>query len=174
MRRLQMCTEAGRFGRVLEIMVLLAVAYSALGDTTQALDVLRKTLRLGEPEVCVRPFLEGGAAIERLFLLERAARTSGRSLSFSAAQPSANSYVEVLLAAFQSRQAGREVHDLTERELDVLRLLAVGAADKEIARILNVALGTVKRHTNSVYMKLSVHSRTQALTRARALGLVEG
>ena len=61
---------------------------------------------------------------------------------------------------------------LSERELEVLRLIAAGKSNKEIARLLVIAPGTVKKHLNNIYGKLGVHSRTQALVRANALELL--
>jgi LuxR family maltose regulon positive regulatory protein len=63
------------------------------------------------------------------------------------------------------------VEPLSERELEVLRLIAAGLANREIAEELYIAVGTVKRHINHIYGKLGVHSRTQALARARDLDL---
>ena len=61
------------------------------------------------------------------------------------------------------------VEPLSERELEVLRLIATGLTNQEIAGTLVVALGTVKAHTASIYSKLNVHNRTQAVARAREL-----
>ena len=61
---------------------------------------------------------------------------------------------------------------LTERELEILRLIDAGLANAEIARRLVIATGTVKRHLNNIYGKLGVESRTQAIARGRELGLL--
>jgi ATP/maltotriose-dependent transcriptional regulator MalT len=93
-------------------------------------------------------------------------------------------FVEKLLAAFPARgDSGKTapakirvppssypVESLSDRELEVLRLVAVGLSDKQAAEKLFIAVGTVKRHLNSAYGKLGVHSRTQALARAKELG----
>jgi LuxR family maltose regulon positive regulatory protein len=64
------------------------------------------------------------------------------------------------------------IEPLTERELEVLRLLAVGLPNREIASTLVIAVGTVKTHLKNIYGKLVVHNRTEAANRARGLGLV--
>ena len=64
------------------------------------------------------------------------------------------------------------VEPLSERELEVLRLIAAGLTNREIAQELVIAIGTVKRHINNLYGKLGVHSRTQATARARDLRLI--
>lgn len=71
-----------------------------------------------------------------------------------------------------SPRADPLIEPLSERELEVLTLLARGKANKEIARALGIAEGTVKTHTNNIYRKLDVRNRTEALVRARALGLI--
>jgi LuxR family maltose regulon positive regulatory protein len=88
-------------------------------------------------------------------------------------------YIQLLLAAFNephrsSRDAQHPalVEPLSARELEVLRLIAQGQSNQEIAESLVVALSTVKKHINGVYGKLGVRSRTQALARARELGLL--
>jgi LuxR family maltose regulon positive regulatory protein len=75
-------------------------------------------------------------------------------------------------ATKQELMAQSLVEPLSERELEVLRLIAAGLSNREIAQELFIAVGTVKRHTNHIYGKLGVHSRTEAVVRARELGLL--
>jgi len=90
-------------------------------------------------------------------------------------------YGSHLLAAFPaptpehvtSRPQANLVEPLSERELDVLRLVAGGATNREVALALHLALGTVKNHLKNIYGKLNVHSRTQAAARGRELGLID-
>ena len=70
------------------------------------------------------------------------------------------------------RRPSSFIEPLSERELEVLRLIAAGLSNREIAERLFLALSTVKVHTRNIYGKLGVHSRTQAVTRARELGLL--
>ena len=177
---------AGRVGSVIELLGLQAVAFHAQHDESAALAVLERALRVGEPEGFVRTFVDEGQPMARL-LREACSRGLMRP------------YAEQLLAAFapQERLAGTAVgrarHDqpapapaavprasggptlepVTARELEVLRLLAAGASNAEVARELVVEQSTIKTHLIHLYGKLGVHSRTQAVARARALQLLD-
>jgi LuxR family transcriptional regulator, maltose regulon positive regulatory protein len=155
------------------ILALRALGYAAEGNRVQALASLEQALALAEPEGYVRTFLDEGPPMQALL---REARSAARGI--------APSYVETLLRQFDApagaehvRPAkppgadGQYVEPLTPRELEVLRLIAAGASNREIAENLVVAVGTVKRHTNSLYGKLGAASRTQAIARARELEL---
>jgi LuxR family maltose regulon positive regulatory protein len=161
---------AGRYSRVLEAGVLLALATQAQGDTGKALDFLGRSLELAEPEGYVRVYLDEGFRMAEL--LRSAAR-----------QNLSPAYVTRLLAAFEGLttkpvqeiprgQPPVYVEPLTDREEDVLRLLAEGLSNKEIAGRLYLSPNTVRSHTYNLYSKLAVHSRLQAVTRARELGLL--
>ncbi len=76
-------------------------------------------------------------------------------------------------ATAQSRKAGSLIEPLSERELEILRLIAAGHSNAEIGQKLYIATGTVKRHINNIYGKLDAGSRTQAIAKARALGLLQ-
>jgi LuxR family maltose regulon positive regulatory protein len=129
------------------------------------LTTLTRALLLGKPEGYVRVFLDEGAPMAKLL---RHAGSRGISPK----------YVAELLSQFDSEigaaPAAQQplIEPLTERELEVLRLLADGLSNQDIANKLVVALGTVKTHTASLYRKLAVTSRTQAVARARDLGLI--
>jgi LuxR family maltose regulon positive regulatory protein len=155
--------ETGRDGHLIESYILQALTHAALQDQTQALVALEHALELAEPEGYVRLFIDEGKAMASL-LREAAVRqvTPG--------------YTGRLLAAFPEH-AGAAAPDagrisLTERELEVMRLVAEGLSDREIADRMTVVLGTVRRHLFNVYSKLGAHSRTKALARARELGLL--
>jgi LuxR family maltose regulon positive regulatory protein len=159
----------------LELLVLKAEGMQARGETSQALDAFEQALVIGEPEGFVRTFVDEGASISNLLLAgrEQLSRVGG-------------TYIETLLEALglhvgdtASPGAGVPiavgqslVEPLTARELEVLQLLEAGLHNSEIAERLVVSLGTVKRHTGNIYSKLGVESRTQALARARHLGLL--
>lgn len=150
------------------IYALCALAYQAKGDTGQALIKLRQALEFGEPENRIATFVREGTAMEKLLIL-------------AGAKSSATPFVQKLLAAFETRRKYRPaplpaaeqlVETLSERELEVLVLLAQGCPDKKIAASLVIATQTVHKHLKNIYRKLDVHSRTEAIVRARQLGLL--
>lgn len=161
--------EEGRLGSLMAILTMQALAHEAQGDKLGAVAALNRALSLAEPEGYVRQFADAGPQITRL--LQRAAGMGRRSNV---------AYIGRLLAACRdvppapSTPPGVEplLQPLTERELEVMHLIAAGLSNREIADTLVIALGTVKRHINHIYRKLGVHSRTQAVARSRDLGLV--
>lgn len=141
---------------------------------------LTRALALGEPEGYVRTFVDEGAPMAGLLAKVLEARRRGR---IPTPHP-APEYVEHVLAAFgpeisSSAEMPRTptsqwlVEPLTERELEVLRLIAAGASNQKVAGSLVVGVSTVKTHVNRIFRKLEVTSRTQAVARARALRLLE-
>jgi LuxR family maltose regulon positive regulatory protein len=154
-----------QMGEALEVLLLQSLALEDRGDTHHALTVLTRALALGQSEGYVRVFLDEGAPMAGLL---RRAGSHGISPK----------YVAGLLSQFDRGVGGTTatrqplIEPLTERELDVLRLLAEGLSNQAMATRLVVALGTVKTHTASLYRKLDVTSRTQAVARARELGLL--
>jgi LuxR family transcriptional regulator, maltose regulon positive regulatory protein len=154
-------------GRVIESLVLLALYRQARGDADAALSALARALELAEPERFARAFLDEGEPV--LALLRAAA--SGRSGS---------TYARHLLALAAGRPVpGREevpfqplAEPLSARELEVLRLVAGGATNQEIADALVITVGTVKIHLNHILSKLGVRNRTEAAARARELSLL--
>jgi LuxR family maltose regulon positive regulatory protein len=167
-RLLEMAEQAGAAGRVVQIRVLQALALQAQGQAEPALAALGRALCLAEPEGYVHTFVDGGEPI-------------GALLRRAAARGVEVDYVRTLLDALECEARASEasatahpalVEPLTERELEVLRLLAVGLPNKEIAGTLVIAVGTVKAHLKNIYGKLEVHNRTEAANRARDLGLV--
>jgi LuxR family maltose regulon positive regulatory protein len=167
-RLLNLAEAAGAMGYVIEILVLQVAAYQAQSAPDNALKSLAKALVLAEPEGYVRTFVDQGASMAAL-------------LPLAAARGVVPQYVHKLLAAFadwgpdkaevHNRQPGI-IEPLSERELEVLRLIAAGLSNRQIADELWLALGTVKKHTNNIYGKLSVRNRVQAIMRARELGLL--
>jgi LuxR family maltose regulon positive regulatory protein len=176
-RLLDLAEPAGWMGKAIEILVLQALAFEALGQTGKALTALERSLSLAEPEGYVRAFVDEGPPMARL-------------LTKAAARDIAPDYVTKLLAAFGDATQAPDpsivphpsslpsatiqglIEPLTERELEVLALIAQGLSNREIAGRLFLALSTVKVHTRNIYGKLSVHNRTQAAARARELGLL--
>jgi LuxR family maltose regulon positive regulatory protein len=162
--RLLVAAQAGgRAERVIEILVLRALAFQALGDGTQALACLERALSLAEPEGYVRLFVDEGQAMMNL-------------LRQAASRGIAPAYARGLLAAFAppARETPPEtlLDPLSERELEVLRLLATSLSGSDIARELSIAVSTVRSHTKSIYSKLDVHRRLDAVERAKELQLI--
>ena len=160
--------KASRVMRVVEMSLLKSLALEALEKRAEALDSLEKALNLAAPEKAVLTFLEthnlASHQGQDLGLLVRALRDQGR-----APQPYTNRLLPLL--ALVGPQGGL-VDPLSERELEVLRLIAAGKRNKEIAAALTVSLNTVKKHTSHIYEKLDVDGRTQAVARARELDLL--
>jgi ATP/maltotriose-dependent transcriptional regulator MalT len=176
--RLLSCLEesaaaSGRTGRLIEILVLKALALRRLGETAQALAVLAKSLALAEQEGYIRIFVDEGNSMEEL--LQIYSKRVGDSLK---------AYVDKLLNAFKipagkpahlstsPTQPGLLIEPLTGREAEVLCLLAAGLSNQEIAERLVLSEGTIKTHTHNLYSKLGVQSRTRAIARAKALNLI--
>jgi len=166
--------SAGRMGRVIEILLLEALAMRETGDSEHALLALTKCLTLAEPGGYVRVFLDEGRPMQMLLAQWLAHAGSGplrdyalRLLSHFDAEPHG-----ITAAQEQVSPAGNLVEPLSQRELEVLHLIALGRTNQEIARQLIVAPGTVKAHTASIYRKLDVANRTEAVARARQLGIL--
>jgi LuxR family maltose regulon positive regulatory protein len=163
--------SAGWMRYLVEAFLLQALAYYAQGDLRQALAVLERALVLAEPAGYVRLIVEEG---EPMATLLRHAATHGI----------ATEYVARLLTAFEPSARCQDAPDvtalptqpliepLTERELDVLRLLKTHLSSTQIADELYIAPSTVRSHTKSIYGKLNVHSRSDAVQRAEELGLL--
>jgi LuxR family maltose regulon positive regulatory protein len=174
---LELQKAAGATYVVTEILVLQALALQAQGDTERALAALERALTLAEAEGCVRIFVDEAAPMGQL--LQQAA-TQGIMLD----------YVGRLLAALENEPKGEPqisephcrspllrsvpppVEPLTERELEVLRLLTTHLSTREIAAELIVSVNTVRSHVRNIYTKLGVHRRAEAVERARELKLL--
>jgi LuxR family maltose regulon positive regulatory protein len=164
-RLLAQVEALGQIGRALEVFILQSLALADLGDTSGALATLTRALMLGQPEGYMRVFLDEGIPMAKL-------------LRYAGSRGISPKYIAELMSQFASEIGTAPVaqqpliEPLTERELEVLHLLADGLSNQEIASKLVVALGTAKTHTASLYRKLDVVSRTQAVARARELGLI--
>jgi LuxR family maltose regulon positive regulatory protein len=166
---------AGAFLHVIEVCALKALALHALGDAGAALAALERSLTLAEPEGYVRMYLDEGAPMIQL-LREAASQgihTEYANRLLTLSQVSKHRRAEENISpAPPSPLTPALIDPLTPRELDVLQLINQGLSNKEIAAKLVIALNTVKRHTSSIYGKLGVRSRTQAIARAREFGLI--
>jgi len=163
-RLLNAAEEGGRTGSVIEILVLQSLAQQVRGDLPAALVPLERALTLAEPEGYVRVVVDEGPPMA---LLLEAAAERGISLSYVRRLLSAFGHIEDRTPAKQSL-----IERLSERELDVLRLLATDLDGPDIARELVVSLNTVRTHTKNIYAKLGVNNRRTAVRRAEELDLL--
>jgi LuxR family maltose regulon positive regulatory protein len=171
-------------GLMIEARSMEAMIYQAQDELDRALDALEDALSLGEPEGYIRTFVDRGAPMAQL-------------LYQAATRGIMPDYTAKLLAAFeaeeQSRLAGHQasagksedkshlpsassdqplIEPLSPRELEVLQLIAQGLSNREISERLFLALSTVKGHNRNIYGKLQAQRRTEAVARARELGLL--
>jgi LuxR family maltose regulon positive regulatory protein len=175
---LQRATAGQRWGHVIEIRLLQALAHQRLHEESQALAALSEAVRLGEPEGYLRSFVEEGTSMAVLLSkLQEEQRKVGPT-----------PYLDRVLAAFPQQNRRHESQHqrvaehtlvqplqepLSERELQVLQLIARGASNQEITQELVIVVDTVKRHVSHIFAKLGVQNRVQAVRRARELGLVD-
>jgi LuxR family maltose regulon positive regulatory protein len=174
--------SGGRTGRLIQILALQALAFKAQGYTNQAESALSQAIYLARPEGYQRVFLDLGWPLYEL--LERSVAPGKGAKTQDTGSMRVNGGYEInLLEAFQQERElqtvyaspslpGGMIDPLTEREQEVLRLLAEGISNKEIASRMVVAPSTVKQHLKNIYSKLDVHNRTQAVARGRELDLL--
>ncbi len=167
--------QSGQHRAGIEELVLHSLALARQGKTTRALESLEHALMLAEPEGYVRTFVDEGAPIAAL-LRQLHARGGQRAycealLALCAAEQHPQHVPTPPLAPPAQALAVALTEPLNERELEVLRLIAQGYSNRQIADRLMVAVSTVKWHINNLYGKLGVSTRTQALVRAAELGL---
>ncbi|MCB0163388.1 MAG: hypothetical protein KDI79_04120 [Anaerolineae bacterium] len=162
LRRLyQAAAAAKRNGSLIEILVLQALTLAGQKRGEKAVSTLAQALGLAEPEAFTRIFLDEGAPIAELL---RRAVAQGQHAPYA---------LHLLNALGETTTAPQPlIEPLSERELEVLRRVAAGYSNKEIAEELVVTVSTVKRHISNIYGKLEAASRTQAVAKARELKLL--
>jgi LuxR family maltose regulon positive regulatory protein len=170
-RLLAAAKDGGRIGSVIEVLVLQTLAHKAGGETGAALTTLQEAVALGEHESHVRIFTSNGAAVvpllKALTKLTGAPRHTRRLLAaLNRSNPTAT--------ARPGPDGDALIEPLSEREIDVLSLLDSALTGPAIARELFVSLNTVRSHTKSIFAKLGVNNRREAVARARDLGVLSG
>jgi LuxR family maltose regulon positive regulatory protein len=188
LRRLEdAARDQGRLGSVIEIRVQRALAFAAAEDLEAAVRELTATLAQAAPQGFIRVFADEGQPMVRLLALvaaehldtgDQRARQEippGVPLRYLAAVRRACEPADESAAATGRRGASAPglIEALTARETEILELLAVGAANQQIAERLVVTLDTVKKHVTHVLAKLGANNRTEAVVRARELGLLD-
>jgi LuxR family maltose regulon positive regulatory protein len=168
---LAVARDLGRVDLVIQCQILLALTHQALGNEAQSLDALADALSLAEPGGFVRVFCDEGRPLVSLL---RLAASRGISSAYAASLLAviASGGSEPLESSRSEDRVQPLLEPLSERELDVLRLLATGLSNPEIAQELYIATSTVRSHCKSIYGKLDVHSRWDAVHRAKDLGLI--
>jgi ATP/maltotriose-dependent transcriptional regulator MalT len=165
---------AGRTGDLIEILTLQALALWAGHEKERAVSTLAGALALAEPEGYVRTFVDEEAPMGDLLSATLEARRRGH---LDAAGRISVSYIARLLAAVAQEATAPATNErlpepLSEREMEVLALIAAGESNEQIAAKLFVSLSTVKTHINRLYRKLGARSRTQAVACARELDII--
>ena len=168
----QTAGAAGRTRSVIEILMLKSLTWQTYGDTSHAVSALEEAISLAEPEGYIRLFADEGPMLSELLRRAYAGGISG-------------DYVTKLMAAcdkgsewrIQAKGAGAISaltlpEPISDRELEILNLIANGRSNRQAAERLVVATSTVKKHLENIYGKLGVHNRTQAVARARELNLL--
>jgi LuxR family transcriptional regulator, maltose regulon positive regulatory protein len=171
-----LAASQGRTGSLIGIRALRALALQAADEHQGALTLLAETLELAAPEGHVRVFADEGPPMAALLRSLLGTRRRAR-----AAAGAGTEHLHRVIQAFQPVTAQSDstaravrglIEPLTDRELEVLRLLAAGRRNRDIAAELVVTLETVKKHTSHIFAKLGAANRTQAVAHARRLGLI--
>jgi len=163
--------DAGhRTSKTIEILNLQALAMQSAGKMDEAIGFLERALTLAEPGGFIRVFLDEGPAMASLLYEALSRDILPHSVKHLLAAYPADGQERVVPAS--EAEDADWVEPLSEREIEILSLIAEGSTNQEIAAKVFLSLNTVKAHTRNIYGKLGVNSRTQAVAKARALGIL--
>jgi LuxR family maltose regulon positive regulatory protein len=162
---LEQAENLGILRSVIQIHCLQALAFDFLGQTGEARSMLETALAMAEPEGSIQVFLDVGPPMFELLRMARERELAPGFVSRLTTAFAGQGYKEAV-------QTAPAQGPLSRRELELLRLIAAGRSNKEIAGELVIAIGTVKRHTVNIFNKLDVKNRTEAVAYARKLGLL--
>jgi LuxR family maltose regulon positive regulatory protein len=163
--------KGDRTASMIEILILQALSHQKQGKTDQSMFALKRALTLAEPEGFIRIFVDEGPPMAQLLY---------EALSHGIAPD----YVQQLLRSFPVEETEKPntpqphgpnselIEPLSEREIEVLQLIAQGLSNREVGDRLYLTLNTVKAHSRTIYSKLGVNNRTQAVAKARSLRII--
>lgn len=178
-RALPQARAAGRWGVVIELLVLQALALAMQRQVHPAVAALEESLRLAEPEGYTRMFLDEGEPMARLLRMAYRSKAKGARVYEAGLLEKLAPAAAPALPGLPKMPASRPdehsvlIDPLTERELEILQMILDGYSNQEIGEKLFVTLGTVKAHISHIYSKLDVRSRAQAIKKADQLGLLK-
>jgi len=168
-KEIQIAEASESIARLVELQLLQSLAWHAMNLLPKARESLMSALETAMPGGYIRLFVDEGEPVEKML---RQLTSDLRD------RPNLAVYVSRLLSVFEPvarkpKQPDGLIEPLTEREMEVLRYIAEGCSNPEIARRLYLSPNTLKAHAQNIFMKLNVHNRLQAVNRARELGLIE-
>jgi DNA-binding NarL/FixJ family response regulator len=168
-KEIQTADTSRNIARLIELHLLQSLVWHAMNLLFKARTSLVNALEIAMPGGYIRLFVDEGEPVEKML-----SQLSGEVHD----RPELGNYVSRLLSAFEPasrkpKQAHGLIEPLTDREMEVLRYIAEGCSNPEIASRLYLSPNTLKAHAQSIFMKLNVHNRLQAVNRARELGLIE-
>jgi LuxR family transcriptional regulator, maltose regulon positive regulatory protein len=174
-RLLALAEAQNRLGSAFEILLTQALAYQAQGNHPQALTALGRALTLAAPQGYLRTFIDEGEQMRLLIVDFRLKIANCTHPLFGYVNKLLETFLPAAEVIAQSNIVNlkSEIFEpLTEREMEVLRLVAQGLSNTEISQWLYLALSTVKGHNRRIFDKLQARNRTEAVARARELGLL--
>jgi LuxR family maltose regulon positive regulatory protein len=157
--------------RVIEVLMLKALALEAKNNTAEAITVLKRALTIAEPRGFFRIFLDEGPQLAQLLykvIKDGYPQEYARQLLSGFQIPNLERVPRGKMQVYQDEF----IEPLSKREIDVLKLIAEGLTNQEIAARLFLSLNTVKVHNRHIFSKLNTNSRLQAVSKARALGIL--